>query len=264
MVTFDFLSTRKAAIDSGKYLYRVLRNWQNFALITVVASLVSLVLVSTSSFAQFSVPTSHGDNARTGANTNEVLLAPDNVDKNNFGRLFSYPLDYQSLAQPLYIPNVNIPGKGIHNVVYVATMADSVYAFDAESNAGPNTAPLWQVNFTNSSLGITTAIGPFLPCATTEDRGPGFTQEGIVATPAIDTNTNTMYVVAKILDNGTVRHQLHALDLGTAQPRGIFSLRRSRGYRQSAHYDLPRSGRVSGRRRRRRPRLRPVFEVRTI
>ena len=68
MVTFDSLSTRKAAIDSGKYLYRVLRNWQNSALITVVASLVSLVLVSTSSFAQFSVPTSHGDNARTGAN----------------------------------------------------------------------------------------------------------------------------------------------------------------------------------------------------
>jgi hypothetical protein len=196
----------------------MLRNRQNSALVTVIASLVSLVLVSTS-LAQVSVPTSHGDNARTGANTNEVLLAPDNVDKNNFGRLFSYPIDYQSLAQPLYIPNVNIPGKGVHNVVYVATMADSVYAFDAESNAGPNTAPLWQVNFTNSSLGITTASGPFLPCAATEDRGPGFTQEGIVATPAIDTNTNTMYVVAKILDNGTVRHQLHALDLGTGQDK---------------------------------------------
>src|SRR5258706_7897504 len=209
---------RKAAIDSGKYLCRALRNRQNSALVPVVASLVFLALVS-SSFAQFAVPTSHGDNARTGANTNETLLKPDNIDKNNFGRLFSYPIDYQSLAQPLYTPNVTIPGKGVHNVVYVATMADSVYAFDAKSNAGPNAAPLWQVNFTNPSLGITTASGPFLPCATTEDRGPGFTQEGIVSTPAIDTNSSTMYVVAKILDNGTVRHQLHALDLGTGQDK---------------------------------------------
>ena len=182
------------------------------------AGLLVLGLISFAS-AQDAFPTSHGNNARTGANTNEVLLAPGNIDKNNFGRLFSYPLDYQSLAQPLYVPNVNIPSKGTHNVVYVATMADTVYAFDAESNAGPNASPLWKVNFTDPANGITTASGPFLPCATTEDRGPGFTQEGIVATPVIDTTTNTMYVVAKILDNGTVRHQLHALDIATGQDK---------------------------------------------
>lgn len=184
----------------------------------LVMSLFALGVHSFAS-AQVSVLTSHGDNARTAANTHEVLLTPSNVDKNNFGRLFTYPLDYQSLAQPLYVPNVNIPGKGVHNVVYVATMADTVYAFDAESNAGGNAAPLWQVNFTDPAHGITTASGPFLPCATTEDRGPGFTQEGIVATPAIDLGTNTMYVVAKILDNGTVRHQLRALDLATGQDK---------------------------------------------
>ena len=180
------------------------------------ASLFFLCVVSS---AQVAFPTSHDNNARTGANTNEVLLTPSNVDKNNFGRLFTYPLDYQSLAQPLYVPNVNIPGKGVHNVVYVATMADSVYAFDAESNAGGNAAPLWHANFTNPASGITTASGAFLPCASTEDRGPGFTQEGIVGTPAIDAAAGTMYVVAKILDNGTVRHQLHALDLGTGQDK---------------------------------------------
>lgn len=184
----------------------------------LAASLLALTLVSLAS-AQSAFSTSHGNNARTGANTNEVLLTPGNIDKNNFGRLFNYPIDYQSLAQPLYVPNVNIPGKGTHNVIYVATMADSVYAFDAESNAGANAAPLWQVNFTNPANGITTASGPYLPCATTEDRGPGFTQEGIVATPAIDAVANTMYVVAKILDNGTVRHQLHALDITTGQER---------------------------------------------
>src|SRR6266704_3666737 len=181
----------------------------------------SLLVLGLTSFAsaQGAFLTSHGNNARTGANTHEVLLTPGNINKNNFGRLFSYPLDYQSLAQPLYVPNVNIPGKGTHNVVYVATMADTVYAFDAESNAGPNATPLWKVNFTDPANGITTASGSFLDSATTEDRGPGFTQEGIVSTPVIDTNTNTMYVVAKILDNGTVRHQLHALDITTGQEK---------------------------------------------
>jgi hypothetical protein len=173
------------------------------------------------SFASAQVPflTSHGDNGRTSANTQETVLKPSNVDKSNFGKLFSFPLDYQSLAQPLYVPNVNIPGKGVHNVVYVATMADSVYAFDGESNTGANATPLWHVNFTNPSAGITTASGAFLPCASTEDRGPGFTQEGIVATPVIDNATNTMYVVGKILDNGTVRHQLHALDIANGADR---------------------------------------------
>ncbi|MFY9559540.1 MAG: hypothetical protein WAQ52_04835 [Terriglobales bacterium] len=206
-------------LDARAYLCSALRNRQTSARVILRASLlVCLVLVS-NSFAQVPFPTSHGNNARTGANTNEVLLTPGKIDKNNFGRLFSYPLDYQSLAQPLYVPNVNIPGKGVHNVVYVATMADTVYAFDGESNAGANAAPLWQVNFTDPAHGITTASGPFLPCATTEDRGPGFTQEGIVATPTIDVSTNTIYVVAKILDNGTVRHQLHALDLGSGQEK---------------------------------------------
>ncbi len=170
--------------------------------------------------AQTAVTTSHDNNARTGANTNEFLLTPGNIDKNNFGRLFTYPLDYQALAQPLYVPNVTIPGKGVHNVVYVATMADSVYAYDAESNAGANADPLWQVNFTDPANGVTTASGAFLPCSSGgESKGPGFTQEGIVATPTIDPDTNTMYVVAKILDNGTVRHQLRAIDLGTGQDR---------------------------------------------
>jgi len=182
------------------------------------ALLILAVLVSFAP-AQIQVTTSHGDNHRTGANTGETLLTPSNVNKTNFGRLFSYPIDYQALAQPLYVPNVNIAGLGVHNVVYVATMADSVYAFDAESNAGANAAPLWHVNFTDPANGITTASGPFLPCTSTEDRGPGFTQEGIVSTPAIDVSANIIYVVAKTLENGTVRHKLHALDLGTGQER---------------------------------------------
>ncbi len=215
---FSYLLGRVGSPHSGLFSHSSSWSRSRSAASLLGASLLVLSLLSLAS-AQITFPTSRGDNARTAANTNEVLLSPSNLDKNNFGRLFNYPLDYQALAQPLYVPNVNIPGKGIHNVVYVATMADSVYAFDAESNAGANAAPLWHVNFTDPGNGITTASGPFLPCATTEDRGPGFTQEGIVATPAIDVNTNTMYLVAKILDNGTVRHQLHALDLATGQEK---------------------------------------------
>ena len=185
-----------------------------------ITLLVCAALVSSAS-AQANFPTSHSDNQRTGANTNETLLTPQNVNKNNFGRLFNYPIDYLALAQPLYVPNVDIPGRGTHNVVYVATMADSVYAFDADSKSGANTSPLWWVNFTDPANGITTAsvATKTLPCATTETAGPGFTQEGIVGTPAIDTTTGTMYVVAKTLENGTVRHRLHALDIATGQEK---------------------------------------------
>lgn len=163
-----------------------------------------------SALAQQPVLTSHNDNLRTGANTTETLLAPSNVNKGSFGRLFSTPVDYQVLAQPLYVPNVNIAG-GIHNVLYVVTQADSVYAIDADTGA-----QLWWINFTNTAqgypAGLTTASGTFLPCGT----GPGFTQEGIVGTPVIDPSTNTIYMVAKTLQNNTtVRHDLHALDLST-------------------------------------------------
>src|SRR5580658_10937649 len=86
-----------------------------------------------SSFAQVTISTSRVDNVRDGANTQETLLTPANVNKNGFGHLFSAPVDYVVMGQPLYVPNVNIPGQGSHNVVYVVTQADSVYAIDADT-----------------------------------------------------------------------------------------------------------------------------------
>src|SRR5208337_2183511 len=144
--------------------------------------LLSMALVSVCS-GQVTIPTSRSDNTRSGANTGETMLTPANVNKNEFGAIFNYPIDYQALAQPLYIPNVTIQGQS-HNVVYVATMADSVYAFDADTGVGLNgNAWLWHVNFTDPIYGegITTASGQYLPCS-----GPGltgFTQEGIAGTP---------------------------------------------------------------------------------
>ncbi len=176
-----------------------------------ICNISALILVCIAlllpSFAQVPVLTSRGDNARSGANTNETLLAPSNVNKNSFGRLFSFPVDYVVMAQPLFVPNVNIPGQGLHNVVYVVTQADSVYAIDADTGA-----QLWYASMLNGGL---TASGSNLPCGTSV----GFNQEGIPGTPVVDPNTNTMYLVAKTVLNGIVRHDLHALDITTGNDR---------------------------------------------
>lgn len=164
-----------------------------------------------SSFGQVIISTSRVDNVRDGANTQETLLTPADVNKNGFGHLFSFPVDYVVMAQPLYIPNVTISGV-VHNVIYVATQADSVYAIDAEAGT-----QLWWVNFTNPAEGIFTAqtANKTLPCG----NGYGYDQEGIIGTPVIEPNNNTMYLVAKTVVNGTVEHNLHALDITTGNDR---------------------------------------------
>ena len=162
-------------------------------------SMLSVMLVS-SAIAQQPFLTSRGDATRSGANTNETMLTTSNVNSVSFGHLFSAPIDYQALAQPLYMPNVMIGGQS-HNVVYVVTQSDSVYAFDADDGT-----QLWSASMLNGGV---TASSKYLPCGT----GQGFTEEGIAGTPVIDSNTNTMYLVAKTVFNGTVYHYLHALDI---------------------------------------------------
>ena len=89
--------------------------------------------------AQVMVTTWHYDNARSGANSNETILTPQNVNQQQFGKLFTQRVDGAVVGQALYLPSVTIPQAGVHNVVYVATMNDSVYAFDADSATGTNT-----------------------------------------------------------------------------------------------------------------------------
>src|SRR5260370_32740056 len=95
--------------------------------------------------AQAQVTTSQYNNARTGACLDETTLTPQNVNARQFGKAFTLPVDGDVYAQPLYLAGLDIPGKGKHNVLFVATEHDSVYAFDADAN-GP---PLWQVSFIN-------------------------------------------------------------------------------------------------------------------
>jgi len=81
------------------------------------------------------VTTQHGNNERTGANLAETILNTSNINVHDFGRLFRRPVEGSIYAQPLYLPAVNVPGKGLHNLVYVATMHNLIYAFDADDPA---------------------------------------------------------------------------------------------------------------------------------
>ena len=160
------------------------------------------------STAQVSVPTYHNDNSRTGQNLQETILTTSNVSSATFGRLFTQALDGYSYGQPLYMSSVSIPNHGTHNVVYVATMNDSVYAFDADNNRGSNAQPLWMVNFTNPAAGITTVPENAVHC--TDSVSP---EVGIFSTPVIDTTSNTIYVLARTLESGLFYQRLHALDI---------------------------------------------------
>jgi fibronectin type 3 domain-containing protein len=159
------------------------------------------------------VPTSlltyHNDNASTGQNLAETILTPANVNPTTFGKLFSTAVDGQVYAQPLYVANVAIttgPSPGTHNVVYVATEHDSLYAIDAD-----NGQVLWKDSFINPSAGITSVPQADVISA---DISP---EIGITATPVIDPTSNTIYVEAKTKEmRGSDHHyvqRLHAIDI---------------------------------------------------
>ena len=142
-----------------------------------------------------------GSGTHTGANTNETILTPANVNYTAFGLKWSVPLDNVIWSQPLYVNGVTINGTK-HNVVYATTALDSVYALDANTGV-----QLWKRSFLAS--GVTAPTGAQMA----SDMNP----MGIVGTPVIDASKNTLYVVALTDENNgtTVIHRLHALDITT-------------------------------------------------
>jgi hypothetical protein len=163
------------------------------------------------------VLTYHNDLSRSGANLSETILTPSNVNVNTFGQLFSYPVDGQIYAQPLYVANVTLPDASVHNIVLVATENDSVYAFDANNpTAGPyGNGILWQDSFIDPAKGITTIPSADVYCPLIKP------QIGITDTPVIDPSSGIMYLVAatkQVVEDVTTYHQqLHALAITTGK-----------------------------------------------
>jgi len=153
------------------------------------------------------VLTGNYDNSRSNAYLAEATLTPANVQPGSFGKLFSLAVDGQIYAQPLYVQNVTIAG-GQHNVVFAATMHNSVYAFDADTPS----IPLWSVN-----------LGPSVPTSNYMsdggDYGDILPENGILGTPVIDSSTGTLYAVAATFEGGNYYYRLHALDITSGAER---------------------------------------------
>ena len=170
------------------------------------SSTVTLTVSPAQPPSNVSVLTYHNDVGRTGQNLNETILTTANVASANFGMLGSITVDGAVDAEPLYIAGMTIAG-GTHNVLFVVTENDSVYAFDADTFA-----QLWHVSVLPMGATVPTASGDFASC------GQVSPQLGITSTPVIDRASGlngTIFVVAMSVENSTFHHRLHALDLTT-------------------------------------------------
>ncbi|MGH9494430.1 MAG: hypothetical protein ACRD3B_05480 [Candidatus Sulfotelmatobacter sp.] len=173
---------------------------RNNGFLRPTAVLVSLVFCAASFAAGQAITTYHIDNNRTGWNSHETVLTPANVGSSSFGLLRAVTLNDQVDGQPLFVPAVNITAgnsKGVHDVVFVATESNTIYAIDAESGK-----VLLNPNFGSP-------VRKPLGCG---NNGPNV---GINSTPVIDTSSNTMYVVIYTQDSTGPAYRIHALDLGS-------------------------------------------------
>ena len=193
--------------------------------VAVLASLMMLsCTVAGSAGAQTNVLTQHNDNNRDGLNSTETVLRPSNVNSTDFGMLFKVAVDDQIYAQPLYVSGMSIAG-GTHNVVFIATANNSVYAFDADSG----------VQYWHVQLGTAFKV---------QDVGFNCTDvlasSGIMSTPVINTSTGTLYVVAQTWNGSASAHQLHALNLATGADKSSAVTLSAPGF--TSKYQLQRAG----------------------
>jgi uncharacterized protein (TIGR03437 family) len=162
------------------------------------------IWIGTFALGQVNVLTANYDNQRTNANLQETTLKPSNVSSATFGKIASVSVDGQIYAQPLYATGVQILGAK-HNVVYVATMHNSVYAIDAD--APQASGVLWQLN-----------LGPSVPSTMFQDFDDISPEIGILSTPVIDVSRQVMYLVSETVDaSQTPVFKLHALLLANGR-----------------------------------------------
>lgn len=174
----------------------------------VCLSLLLLAYFSVAAVAQVNVYTRSYDTARSGANLQETTLTPANVNSANFGKLFTVHTDGQIYAQPLYVSNLAIAG-GNHNVVFVASMFNTIYALDADTGA-----VLWSQNYGSAIIAQDVEWDQNISWAT---------KIGILSTPVIDPATNIMYFVSGSQPaNGTRQfsYHLNAIEIATGLPVG--------------------------------------------
>jgi hypothetical protein len=178
-------------------------------LVVAILAVTSGLAVMPQAAAQVNVLTNKMDNSHTGQNISETRLTTSNVNSNMFGKLFAFNVDGYVQSQPLYMSALSVNGVA-HNVVFVATQHDSVFAIDADTGL-----QLWQASFINPAAGITTVPAQAEGC----NNVTGFNELGIVSTPVIDPSTGTLYVTAKtqeiVSGHYTYVYRLHALDVTT-------------------------------------------------
>jgi Bacterial Ig-like domain (group 3)/MBG domain (YGX type)/PQQ enzyme repeat len=193
-------------LSSGSFLSREFSTLSKRFLALSNFFLLVLGFSSIVAAAQVNVYTRSNDNSRTGANLQETILTPANVNSTNFGKLFTIATDGQIYAQPLYVSNLAIAG-GTHNVVFVASMLNTVYALDADTGA-----TLWTQNYGS----------PIIPQDVEFDQNISWaTRLGILGTPVIDPATNYMYFVsgAQPADGTKIfSYNLNAIDITTGLP----------------------------------------------
>jgi hypothetical protein len=173
---------------------------RNLSARVALALSTAILFAGSLATAQTAITTYHVDNNRTGWNSHETVLTPANVGSSSFGLLKGVPLDDQVDGQPLFVPAVNITAgshQGVHDVVYVATEGNTIYAIDAEAGT-----ILLKPNFGKP-------VGYPLGCT---NNGPNV---GINSTPVIDLTSNTLYVVIYTHDSTGPAYRIHALDLGS-------------------------------------------------
>ncbi|MGD8427370.1 MAG: hypothetical protein PVH63_07040 [Balneolaceae bacterium] len=174
-------------------------------LLLVVACKKKNTTDDTSNPQHVSVLTQHNNNSRSGWNDQETKLTTENVNAEQFGKLFTLPVDDQVYAQPLVVGNLFI-NNSLHNVVYVATVNNTIYAYDGDTGD-----LYWKNNFTAPGMRPPKNTDMTEACGGNYHDFSG--NMGIVGTPVIDESSQTLYFVARSASNNNFVQYLHAVSI---------------------------------------------------